>query len=70
MPPSIWPSTACLSIARPTSCAAPIQTMRVRPSSTSTSATTRIAATANETWARSPVTWPVSGSSGVVGGCR
>jgi hypothetical protein len=33
----------CGLIALPTSCAVPIQTTRVRPSSTSTSATTRIA---------------------------
>ena len=44
VPPSIWPSTACGLIALPTSCAVPIQTMRVSPSSTSTSATTLIAA--------------------------
>ena len=65
VPPSIWPCTACGLTALPTSCAVPIQTTRVRPSSTSTSATTRIAAHANATCARSPVTWPVSGSSGV-----
>ena len=46
VPPSIWPSTGCGLIALPTSCAAPIQTTRVSPSSTSTSATTRIAQTA------------------------
>ena len=68
MPPSIWPSTACGLIALPTSCAVPIQTTRVSPSSTSTSATTRIAATASATWERSPVVWPVSGSSGQVRG--
>ena len=37
MPPSIWPSTASGLIAVPTSCAVPIQTTRVSPSSTSTS---------------------------------
>ena len=44
VPPSIWPWTACGLSALPTSWAAPIQTTRVRPSSTSTSATTRMAA--------------------------
>ena len=66
VPPSIWPSTAWGLIALPTSCAVPIQTTRVRPRSTSTSATTCIAATASATCERSPVVWPVSGSSGHV----
>ena len=70
VPPSIWPWTASGLTARPTSCAVPIQTMRVSPSSSSTSATTFIAATASATCERSPVVWPVSGSSGQVRGCR
>jgi hypothetical protein len=44
VPPSIWPWTAWGLIALPMSCAAPIQLTRESPSSTSTSATTRMAA--------------------------
>jgi hypothetical protein len=72
VPPSIWPITACGLIALPMSCAVPIQTTRVSPRSTSTSATTFIAATASATCAgdSSSATWPVSGSSGCVWGWR
>src|SRR5207245_2513946 len=48
------------------SCAVPIQTTRVRPSSTSTSATTFIAAHANATCAGRTPTCPVYGCAGAV----
>ena len=70
VPPSIWPWTACGLTALPTSWAVADPDDAREAELDVHLGDDAHGGTANATWTRSPVIWPVSGSSGNVRGWR